>query len=79
MNTNRVLKGVMRVGVLAKGLLLHGDLNVNLVVLCSEKPTRTLLERMADNLPKQLAVSTLDSSCSFGGGGGWAVNSLWVL
>lgn len=65
MNTNRVLKGVMRVGVLAKGLLLHGDLNVNLVVLCSEKPTRTLLERMADNLPKQLAVSTLDSSCSF--------------
>jgi zinc finger RNA-binding protein len=55
-NTHRVLKGVMRVGVLAKGLLLHGDLNVNLVVLCSEKPTRTLLERMADNLPKQLAV-----------------------
>ena len=69
MNTNRVLKGVMRVGVLAKGLLLHGDLNVNLVVLCSEKPTRTLLERMADNLPKQLAVSTLDSSCSFKGRG----------
>lgn len=56
-NTNRVLKGVMRVGVLAKGLLLHGDLNVSLVVLCSEKPTRTLLERMADGLPKQLAVS----------------------
>merc|ERR1719422_1244507 len=25
-NANRVLKGVMRVGVLAKGLLLHGDL-----------------------------------------------------
>ena len=47
----------MRVGVLAKGLLLHGDLNVQLVLLCSEKPTRTLLERVADNLPKQLAVS----------------------
>ena len=61
-NTNRVLKGVMRVGVLAKGLLLHGDLNVNLVVLCSEKPTRTLLERVADNLPKQLAVSISLSS-----------------
>ena len=53
----RVLKGVMRVGVLAKGLLLHGDLNVHLVVLCSEKPTRTLLDRVADNLPNQLAVS----------------------
>ncbi|XP_013793714.1 zinc finger RNA-binding protein-like, partial [Limulus polyphemus] len=50
----RVLKGVMRVGVLAKGLLLTGHLNVQLVVMCTEKPTRTLLERVADNLPKQL-------------------------
>ncbi|XP_064608008.1 zinc finger RNA-binding protein-like isoform X2 [Liolophura sinensis] len=56
----RVLKGVMRVGVLAKGLLLHGDLNVNLVVLCAEKPTRTLLERVADGLPKQMATVTED-------------------
>ncbi len=55
----RALKGVMRVGVLAKGLLLHGDLNVHLVLLCSEKPTRTLLERVADALPKQLAVSVV--------------------
>ncbi|KAK3579917.1 hypothetical protein CHS0354_012458 [Potamilus streckersoni] len=53
----RVLKGVMRVGVLAKGLLLHGDLNVHLVLLCSEKPTRTLLERVADLLSKQLAAT----------------------
>ena len=52
----RVLKGVMRVGVLAKGLLLHGDLNVHLVVLCSEKPTRTLLERITGMLPKHLSV-----------------------
>nr|CAD7588256.1 unnamed protein product [Timema genevievae] len=50
----RVLKGVMRVGVLAKGLLLHGDTAVNLVVLCAEKPTRTLLNKVAENLPKQL-------------------------
>ena len=55
-STPRALKGVMRVGVLAKGLLLHGDLNVHLVLLCSEKPTRTLLERVADSLPKQLAT-----------------------
>eukprot|EP00058_Branchiostoma_floridae_P000097 XP_002585585.1 hypothetical protein BRAFLDRAFT_133155 [Branchiostoma floridae] len=54
----RALKGVMRVGVLAKGLLLHGDLNVQLVVLCAEKPTRTLLERVFDNFPKQLATVT---------------------
>ncbi|XP_041464019.1 zinc finger RNA-binding protein-like isoform X1 [Lytechinus variegatus] len=50
----RVLKGVMRVGVLAKGLLLRGALNMGLVVLCSEKPTRTLLERIANLIPKHL-------------------------
>ncbi|BFY97121.1 hypothetical protein BsWGS_00159 [Bradybaena similaris] len=55
---NRALKGVMRVGALAKGLLLHGDLNVSLVVLCSEKPTRSLLELVADALPDQLAAVT---------------------
>uniref|UniRef100_A0A8D0B0Y8 Zinc finger RNA-binding protein n=1 Tax=Sander lucioperca TaxID=283035 RepID=A0A8D0B0Y8_SANLU len=43
---DRALKGVMRVGVLAKGLLLRGDKNVNLVLLCSEKPTKSLLSRI---------------------------------
>ncbi|KAG7166640.1 Zinc finger RNA-binding protein-like 1 [Homarus americanus] len=52
----RMLKCVMRVGILAKGLLLRGDTSVQLVVLCGDKPTRTLLDRVADNLPKQLAV-----------------------
>ena len=56
----RMLKGVMRVGILAKGLLLRGDTSVQLVVLCGDKPTRTLLDRVADNLPKQLAVSLKD-------------------
>nr|XP_014354337.1 PREDICTED: zinc finger RNA-binding protein isoform X1 [Latimeria chalumnae] len=55
---DRALKGVMRVGVLAKGLLLRGDKNVNLVLLCSEKPTTSLLNRIAENLPKQLAAVT---------------------
>lgn len=59
--TQRVLKGVMRVGMLAKGLLLHGETGVQLVVLCAEKPTRTLLNKVADSLPKQLQiVSTED-------------------
>lgn len=52
----RVLKGVMRVGVLAKGLLLRGDTHVNLVLLCSEKPTKNLLTRIVEHLPKQLTV-----------------------
>ncbi|XP_069948555.1 zinc finger RNA-binding protein isoform X3 [Cherax quadricarinatus] len=56
----RMLKGVMRVGILAKGLLLRGDTNVQLVVLCGDKPTRTLLDRVADNLPKQLAVVAME-------------------
>ncbi|XP_013773479.1 zinc finger RNA-binding protein-like [Limulus polyphemus] len=53
-HSQRVLKGVMRVGGLAKGLLLTGETSVQLVVMCAEKPTRTLLERVADNLPKQI-------------------------
>ncbi|XP_009999389.1 PREDICTED: zinc finger RNA-binding protein-like, partial [Chaetura pelagica] len=55
-STDRALKGVLRVGVLAKGLLLHGDRNVNLVLLCAEKPSKMLLSCIAENLPKQLAV-----------------------
>ncbi|KAK9408623.1 zinc finger RNA-binding protein [Crotalus adamanteus] len=55
-NKDRALKGVLRVGVLAKGLLLRGDRNVHLVLLCAEKPTKTLLCRIAESLPKQLAV-----------------------
>ncbi|KAM9544888.1 zinc finger RNA-binding protein-like isoform 9-T9 [Salvelinus alpinus] len=55
---DRALKGVMRVGVLAKGLLLCGDNNVNLVLLCSEKPTKNMLSRIVEHLPKQLTVVT---------------------
>ncbi|XP_029573964.1 zinc finger RNA-binding protein isoform X5 [Salmo trutta] len=55
---DRALKGVMRVGVLAKGLLLCGDNNVNLVLLCSEKPTKNLLSRIVEHLPKQLVLVT---------------------
>uniref|UniRef100_T1PBW7 DZF domain protein n=1 Tax=Musca domestica TaxID=7370 RepID=T1PBW7_MUSDO len=50
----RILKGVMRVGFLAKGLLLQGDNAVELVVLCSEKPTVGLLKRVASELPQKL-------------------------
>lgn len=52
--TYRLLKGVMRVGLLAKGLLLHGDDVVQLVMLCEEKPTTSLLKRVATELPIQL-------------------------
>lgn len=47
----------MRVGLVAKGLLLKGDLDLELVLLCKDKPTAKLLEKVAENLGVQLAVS----------------------
>jgi len=55
----RMMKGVMRVGLLCKGLLLRGSLNLHLIVLCAEKPTQTLVRSIAELLPAQLAVSLL--------------------
>ncbi|XP_077833482.1 interleukin enhancer-binding factor 3 isoform X7 [Macaca mulatta] len=56
----RTLRGVMRVGLVAKGLLLKGDLDLELVLLCKEKPTTALLDKVADNLAIQLAAVTED-------------------
>ncbi|KAM4707706.1 zinc finger RNA-binding protein 2 [Discoglossus pictus] len=56
--TNRILRGVMRVGILAKGLLLQGDRDLHLTLLCSDKPSRSLLQRIAELLPEQLATLT---------------------
>ncbi|XP_029906890.1 interleukin enhancer-binding factor 3-like isoform X2 [Myripristis murdjan] len=55
---DRVLRGVMRVGLVAKGLLLKGDLDLELVLLCSNKPTVTLLQQVAETLTEQLKVVT---------------------
>lgn len=54
--TTRSLRGVMRVGLVAKGLLLKGDLDLELVLLCKDKPTATLLKKVAENLSVQLKV-----------------------
>ncbi|XP_048519149.1 zinc finger RNA-binding protein isoform X5 [Dendroctonus ponderosae] len=57
-DASRMLRGVMRVGHLAKGLLLKGDNQVELVVLCADKPTLTLLKKVVELLPaafKQVA------------------------
>uniref|UniRef100_A0A8C7NHI4 Interleukin enhancer binding factor 3b n=1 Tax=Oncorhynchus mykiss TaxID=8022 RepID=A0A8C7NHI4_ONCMY len=56
----RSLRGVMRVGLVAKGLLLKGDLDLELVLLCKDKPTITLLKNVADNLAVQLKTITED-------------------
>lgn len=62
LQASRVLKGVMRVGHLAKGLLLRGDRSVQLVVLCSEKPSVAMLDKIVEDLPKHFEVSYYLSS-----------------
>uniref|UniRef100_A0A1A7YIZ1 Interleukin enhancer binding factor 3b n=1 Tax=Iconisemion striatum TaxID=60296 RepID=A0A1A7YIZ1_9TELE len=56
----RTLRGVMRVGLVAKGLLLKGDLELELVLLCRDKPTVTLLKNVSENLVTQLKTLTED-------------------
>ncbi|XP_046900004.1 interleukin enhancer-binding factor 3-like isoform X1 [Hypomesus transpacificus] len=56
----RVLRGVMRVGLVAKGLLLKGDMDLELVLLCSQKPTVTLLKQVAESLSAQIKLVTED-------------------
>lgn len=60
--TTRSLRGVMRVGLVAKGLLLKGDLDLELVLLCKDKPTTTLLRKVAENLVVQLRVGHIINS-----------------
>ena len=55
----RTLRGVMRVGLVAKGLLLKGDLDLELVLLCKDKPTTNLLKKVSENLVTQLKVRTV--------------------
>jgi len=52
----RRLTGVMRCGLLSAGLLMTGEINVELIVLTADKPTTALLQRVAEELPKQLAT-----------------------
>lgn len=51
-----VLCGVMRIGLVAKGLLIKGDMDLELVLMCRDKPTQTLLDTVCLNLPTQIEV-----------------------
>lgn len=55
----RLLKGVMRVGLLSKNLLLNTDKEVQLVVLCSKVPTVELLKQISEYFPKHAVVKFL--------------------
>lgn len=51
-----LLCGVTRVGLVAKGLLIKGDMDLELVLMCREKPTKLLLYTISTNLPLQIQV-----------------------
>ncbi|XP_074495603.1 spermatid perinuclear RNA-binding protein-like isoform X2 [Sebastes fasciatus] len=54
------LCGVTRVGLVAKGLLIKGDMDLELVLMCKEKPTKLLLYTVSANLPLQIQTMTED-------------------
>ncbi|XP_066511943.1 spermatid perinuclear RNA-binding protein-like isoform X7 [Hoplias malabaricus] len=54
------LVGVARVGSVAKGLLIKGIMDLELVLLCREKPTKKLLLTICTNLPLQMKKLTED-------------------
>uniref|UniRef100_A0A674P0U9 Spermatid perinuclear RNA-binding protein-like n=1 Tax=Takifugu rubripes TaxID=31033 RepID=A0A674P0U9_TAKRU len=55
-----LLCGVTRVGLVAKGLLIKGDMDLELVLMCKEKPTKLLLYTISTNLPLQIQTMTED-------------------
>ncbi|MEQ2308699.1 hypothetical protein AMECASPLE_030904 [Ameca splendens] len=56
-DSTSVLCGVTRVGLVAKGLLIKGDMNLELVLMCREKPTKHLLYTISANLPLQIQAA----------------------
>ncbi|XP_043942810.1 interleukin enhancer-binding factor 3-like [Protopterus annectens] len=54
----RTLQGVMWTGPIVNGLLLNGDMDLQLVLLCRNKPTASLLKKVATHLCLQFASIT---------------------
>ncbi|XP_077349663.1 spermatid perinuclear RNA-binding protein isoform X2 [Lithobates pipiens] len=48
----------MRIGLVAKGLLIKEDMDLELVLMCKEKPTESLLVAVRENLPLQIKKLT---------------------
>ncbi|CAJ1069740.1 spermatid perinuclear RNA-binding protein-like isoform X3 [Xyrichtys novacula] len=55
-----LLSGVTRVGLVSKGLLIRGDMDLELVLMCRDKPTKLLLYTISANLPLQIQMMTED-------------------
>lgn len=69
----RVLKGCVRIGYLANGLLLAGDKHVEMLVFCTDKPTLYMLQNvktkfehhLTEPQKKALKVETLPEQSAF--------------
>ncbi|XP_044125025.1 spermatid perinuclear RNA-binding protein isoform X1 [Bufo gargarizans] len=59
--SGQVLCGVLRIGLVAKGLLIKDDMELELVLMCKEKPTESLLVTVRENLPLQIQKLTEES------------------
>ncbi|XP_061881149.1 spermatid perinuclear RNA-binding protein-like isoform X3 [Entelurus aequoreus] len=60
LDATSTLCGVNRVGLLSKGLLIKDDMDLELVLLCRQKPTQLLLCTISANLPLQIQTLTED-------------------
>jgi hypothetical protein len=52
----RLLRGVVRVGPLGENILLNFDKAVNVVLLCKDVPSVSLLKQIVDELPNHVEV-----------------------
>ena len=50
------LKGVMRVGSYARGVMLKGECSVQLVLMCADKPTTSFFNTVASQFQEKLEV-----------------------
>lgn len=52
----RILRGVVRVGPLGENLLLVFDKKVDVVLMCKDVPTKSLLKQIVDQFLEQIEV-----------------------
>ncbi|XP_061672254.1 spermatid perinuclear RNA-binding protein-like isoform X3 [Syngnathoides biaculeatus] len=60
LDTASTLCSVTRVGLLSKGLLIKGDMDLELVLMCQRKPTQLLLYTICAVLPQRIQASSED-------------------
>ena len=68
------LKGVMRVGYLAKNILLKGEKQLELVVLCDKKPTEVLAANVCHVLNDKLEELITDETFLVS----WSAKNAWI-